>query len=139
MNPGGFYYAFLLLLLSWTQMVLGVYHSKTHAPTPGTSGIHHDETNKIIHVHYGSDDLHEHMVHLLENHEKYPQNRNKQYTVPKHPDPKHLNREHAMKISNLEPEPGKVRDEKPPNFVKHNRKSVTVKHVPEAESRKYFL
>ena len=121
-------------------MVLGdLHHSDTEPPSPGVSGIYHDKNSKIIHVHYGSDDLHDHMVHLLENHQKYPQHRNKMYPVPKHPDPEQKNRKHAMKISNLEPEQGKVRDEKPPNFVTHDRKHVTVKHVPEAESRKYFL
>ena len=139
MNPGGFY-AFLLFLLSWTQIVLGdLHHSDTHAPPPGKSGTYHDKNSKVIHTYYGSDDLHDHMVHLQENHLKYPKYRNTKYSVPKHPDPDHKNRKHAMKISNLKPEPGKVRDEKPPNFVTHNRKSVTVKHVPEAESRKYFL
>ena len=123
-------------------MVLGVYkvhHSEEHAPPPGMSGIHHDKDNKVLHVHYGSDDLPEHMINLQENHEKYPHNRNRNYSVPQEKDPKAKNRKKAMKDSGLETEEGKVRDEKPPNFVRHDGKSVTVRYVPEEESSKYFL
>jgi hypothetical protein len=138
MNSSGIYASFLLLfLLSWTPKVLGVFHNSDDEPPPkGMSGIYHDIDNKVVHTYYGTDDLKEHMVHLLENQEKFPQNV-RQYKVPKTPSTK--NREHAMELSNMDPEPGTARDEKPPNFVDHDGKSVTVKRVPAAESRKHFL
>ena len=117
-------------------MVLGALHnSDTEKPPAGASGIHHDRENKVIHAYYGTNDMHDHMVHLLENHQQYPENK-RQYSVPKNPST--YNREHAMQLSGLEVAAGHVRDEKPPNLVKHDGKTVTVKHVPEAESRKYF-
>ena len=118
-------------------MVLGDLHdSDTEAPPAGISGIYHDKTRKVIHVYYGHD-LEEHMVHLLENHQKFPKDKNKQYPVPKKPSNK--NRKKAMELSNLDPLPGTARDEKPPNFVSHNGKSLTVKRVSKEESGKHFL
>ena len=138
MNPGGFYASLLLFLLSWTQIVLGVshHHSDTKAPPAGVSGTHHDKEHKIIHVHYGSNDLQEHMLHLLENVKKYPHNK-EPFKV--HQKSNEDNRKKAMKKADMKNRPGTARDEKPPNFVHHDGKSVTVKRVPKAESGKHFL
>jgi hypothetical protein len=137
MIPGGIF-VFLLFLLSWTPMVLGAdfHNSDTDVPPAGMSGIYHDKDKKVLHTYYGSNDLEEHMVHLLENQKQYPENI-RQYSVPK--TPSDTNRKKAMEISNLDPLPGTARDEKPPNFVTHDGKSVSVKRVPAEESSKHFL
>ena len=135
MNPGGIYAFLLLFLLSWTQMVLGLYHSKKQAPSAGKSGTWHDKKNKIIHVYYGNDHLEHHMVHLLKNNQKHPQN-DRLYRVS--PKGHTVNRRKAMAGSRLRPIRGFARDEKPPNMVLHNGRSVSVRHVPGRESSKHF-
>lgn len=137
MIPGGIF-AYLLLLLSWTLTVLGAnFHNTDTGPPPaGMSGIYHDKDNKVLHTYYGTNDLEEHMVHLLENQKQFPDNA-RQYSVPK--EPSTWNREKAMALSDLEPLPDTARDEKPPNFVKHDGNSVSVKRVPAEESSKHFL
>ena len=71
----------------------------------------------------------------MENQEKYPQNK-KPFTVGKAGSTE--NRKKAMEKSALPTKKGFHRDEKPPNFVNHDGKSVTVKHLPAKESSKHL-
>ena len=140
MNPGGIYVFLLLSLLSWTQMVMGkgvkLHNSKTEAPAAGKSGTYLDKPNKVLHVYYGDDHLEHHMAHLIENHQQHPHN-DRLYDV--HDKNSINNRKKAMKGSKKKTLPDQARDEKPPNIVVHDGKSVTVKHLPKKESGKHFL
>ena len=122
-------------------MVMGakkskLHNSKTEAPAAGKSGTYLDESNKILHVYYGDDHLEQHMAHLMENHRLYPHN-DQLFDV--HPEHSTKNRKKAMKDSKKKTVLDHARDEKPPNFVVHDGKSVTVRHLPKKESSKHFL
>ena len=121
-------------------MVLGkgakLHSSTTEPPAKGKSGVYHDKDNKIVHVYYGDDHLEHHMVHLMENHQQHPHN-DRLYNVA--PKGSTKNRKQAMEESGKDTVPGFSRDEKPPNFVVHDGKSVTVRHLPKKESSKHFL
>lgn len=84
-------------------MVLGIYSSDTEKPPVGMSGIYHNKVEKILHTYYSSNDIEEHMVHLLENHKKYPDNV-WLYNVPKTPSTH--NCENVIALSSMDFLPG---------------------------------
>lgn len=108
-------------------------------PLPGRTGMHTDPHTDVVTMHYGDDNLHEHMGHLQRNQAAFPHNRNPNPLSVK----SERNRPHAL--HNI-PAAGKhpvtglemVRDEKLPQMLHnpHHSTSTTVEYLPAAESCK---
>ena len=106
----------------------------TSKPAPGHTGIAYDEKSKVVHAYYGSNDLPGHMKHLTDNQNQYPHNKQPFDVLPAG---SKENRKKAL--DGIKTQPDHARDEKPPNFVKHDGKSVTVQSLPKKESSKHVF
>lgn len=107
-------------------------------PLPGRTGTHTDPSTGVVTLHYGDDNLHEHMGHLQRNQATHPHNRNPNPLS----DHSERNRDHALHnipTAGNHPVTGlaRVRDEKLPNMLHnpHHATSTTVEYLPDAESR----
>ena len=128
-------FTFLSLFLLPVALSVPIIYHHPVKPSPGNSGIWYDKDEKIVHTYYGSNDVPGHMEHLKANVATYPHNA-LPFSVGQAGSTK--NRKKATAKSGLPIRPGFHRDEKPPNFVDHDGNSVTVEHLPAAESREHL-
>ena len=109
-------------------------------PAKGTSGVWHDHSTGITHVHYG-DDLPVHAAHLQYHNKKYPQHDGMIFKPAaggrKEKGTEFYNNGEAAigDLSKLPAGSGHVRDEKPWASLSHGAKHTSVVKAPESESR----